>query len=172
MFRKANMKDLDEISKIYDEIHLKIENGEMVVGWVRDTYPTKKTAEDSILREDMFVGEYKGQVVATAIINQEQGPKYREVAWDYQTEEDKVMVLHTIAVSPRVSGKDYGSKFIKFYEKYALESACPYLRMDTNEKNLYARRFYKNLGYREIDILPSEFYGIEGMRLVFLEKKI
>lgn len=52
------------------------------------------------------------------------------------------------------------------------ENGCKYLRMDTNEKNTNARRLYKKLGYREADILPCTFNGIEGVRLVCLEKML
>lgn len=62
MFRKAVMDDLDEIEKIYDETHSRIESGEIFVAWDRDVYPTRKTGEDAILRGDMFVGEKDGQV--------------------------------------------------------------------------------------------------------------
>lgn len=172
MFRKANMDDLDKIGEIYDEIHSEIESGKISVGWVRDLYPTKETAEASILRGDMFVGEEDGEIFGSAIINKEQGPKYPEASWDYDVPGNQVMVLHTLVISPRASGKGYGPKFIKYYEEYALESGCRYLRMDTNVKNLYARKLYKSLGYKEVSILPSEFYGIEGIELVFLEKKL
>lgn len=172
MFRRANMDDVDKISEIYDEIHLEIENGKMVVGWVRDIYPTSQTAGDAISKGEMFVGEYNGQIVAAAIINQDQGENYPAASWNYDVAEDQVMVLHTLVVSPRVKGQGYGSKFVDFYEKYALESGCSYLRMDTNEKNIDARRLYKKLGYKEVSILSATFNGIEGVKLVFLEKKL
>jgi ribosomal protein S18 acetylase RimI-like enzyme len=59
-----------------------------------------------------------------------------------------------------------------FYEKYAKENGCPYLRIDTNERNARARAFYKKIGYKEIGIVPCRFNGIEGVNLVLLEKKI
>lgn len=97
----------------------------MVVGWVRDVYPTRETAKASILREDMFVEEDNSKIVATAIINKEQGPKYPVVEWDFEAEDDdEVMVLHTLVVSPCIKGRGYGRKFIKFYEDYALEEGC------------------------------------------------
>lgn len=172
MFRKANMNDIDRISEIYDEIHLEEENGKTTIGWVRDIYPTRKTAEDAIFRGDMFVEEVNEQIVATAIINQEQGSEYSGVSWNYDVTENQVMVLHTLVVSPGVKGKGYGSKFVDFYEKYALECGCYHLRMDTNERNLNARTLYKKLGYKEVAIVPCVFNGIEGIKLVFLEKKL
>ncbi|NLK28782.1 MAG: GNAT family N-acetyltransferase [Clostridiales bacterium] len=172
MFRKANMQDLDRIVEIYDEIHTEEENGNVTIGWVRDVYPTRKTAEESILKGDMFVEEDKGLIVAVAKINQEQVPEYSDASWNYTVAEDQVMVLHTLVVSPRMKGKGYGSKFVDFYERYALENGCPYLRMDTNARNVNARRLYKKLGYKEVSIVPCVFNGIEGVQLVCLEKKL
>lgn len=172
MFRKANISDIDKISEIYDEIHLGEENGKTTIGWVRDIYPTKKTAENAILKGHMFVGEDQGQIVAAAIINQEQGSEYSLVSWNDDVAENQIMVLHTLVVSPGMKGQGYGSKFVDFYEEYALKSGCHYLRMDTNERNLDARGLYKKLGYEEVSILPCIFNGIEGIRLVFLEKKL
>lgn len=172
MFRKACMQDLDSISEIYNEIHTEEESGNVAIGWVREIYPTRKTAKDSIIAGDMFVEEDNGRIVAAAKINQEQVPEYSNASWDYVVEENQVMVLHTLVVSPRENGKGYGSNFIEFYENYALENGCHYLRMDTNERNVNARRLYKKLGYKEVSIVPCVFNGIEGVKLVCLEKKL
>ncbi len=59
-----------------------------------------------------------------------------------------------------------------FYEDYALEQGCRYLRMDTNVKNTAARTLYARLGYRETGIIPCVFNGISGVRLVCLEKTL
>lgn len=172
MFRKAVMDDLDEIEKIYDETHSKIESGEIFVAWDRSVYPTRKTGEDSILRGDMFVGEKDDQVLACAIINGKQGEKYKDVKWTYDAPKDEVMVLNTLVVSPRAGGKGIGTKFIKFYKNYALESGCRYLRLDTNENNIYVRKLYEKLGYKEAFTLSSEFYVPGRINLAFSEELI
>lgn len=172
MFRKANMQDQDRICEIYDEIHREEESGRTTIGWDREIYPTRKTAEDSISANDMFVEEIDGLIVACAKINQEQVDTYANAKWQYDAPNEQIMVLHTLVVSPTQKGKGYGSKFVEFYEKYALENGCHYLRMDTNEKNQNARNLYKRLGYIEVSIIPCVFNGIEGVNLVCLEKKI
>ena len=93
--------------------------------------------------------------------------------WKYQDIlPEQVMVLHTLVVDPGQSGKGYGSAFVKFYEDYAKEHNCPYLRMDTNAKNQAARKLYARLGYWEADIVPCVFNGIPGVQLVCLEKTV
>ena len=81
------------------------------------------------------------------------------------------MVLHTLVVSPKHGKKGYGKRFVKFYEEYAYNHGCKYLRMDTSSKNLIARKLYNKLGYKEVSILPSIFNGMP-FGLVCLEKKI
>ena len=172
MFRKACIDDLDRIAEIYEEIHTEEEAGNVSIGWIRGIYPTEKTAYDSILKGDMFVETDKGQIVAAAKINREQVPEYSIAQWQYDAPDECIMILHTLVVSPKIKGKGYGSKFVDFYETYALQNGCNYLRMDTNEKNVNARRLYKNLGYDEVSVVDCNFNGISGVRLVCLEKKL
>ena len=77
-----------------------------------------------------------------------------------------------VVVDPQAKGRGYGSRFVDFYESYALEHGCRYLRMDTNERNASARALYRNLGYREVSIVPCAFNGIPGVQLVCLEKTL
>ena len=100
--RKATVKDLPEIIRIYDEIHTREETGEVTIGWLRGIYPTEKTAEDSIYRGDMFVQEdHTGEIVGTGIINQTQVDVYAEGDWKYPAADEEVMVLHTLIISVR-----------------------------------------------------------------------
>lgn len=172
MFRKATMHDAAAIAAIYEEIHTAEEAGQARIGWVRGVYPVRKTAEDAIARGEMFVEEAEGRIVAAAKINQSQEEAYAHAPWQYEAPEAEVMVLHTLVVSPSVRSAGYGTKFVTFYEQYALKHGCRYLRMDTNEKNQAARSLYKKLGYTEAGVVPTVFNGIKGVQLVCLEKKL
>lgn len=170
-FRKATKTDIDPVAEIYSAVHTEEEQGRATTGWIRSIYPTRETAALAVKNEDLFVLEVEGKIVATAKINQEQVPEYVDADWQYPADPAEVMVLHTLAVLPTEKGKGYATAFVKFYETYAAEHACPYLRMDTNERNQIARRLYKKLGYQEVGIVPCQFNGIPGVRLVCLEKE-
>lgn len=171
MIRKGTDADIDRVAEIYDAILTAEEEGKTAIGWKRGIYPTRKTAEAAVYAGDLFVMEHNSRVIAAARINQIQVPEYKDALWQYQnTADDKIMVLHTLVVDPEVSGKGFGTEFVKFYEEYALSHDCPYLRMDTNAKNTAARRLYARLGYCEVGIVPCVFNGIKGVSLVCLEK--
>ena len=166
------MSDLVAISAIYDAIHTREEAGFTVIGWNRSVYPTLATAEMSIRAGDMFVLEEGGRVVAAAKINQKQEDSYRQAAWSYGARDEEVLVLHTLVVDPEYAGNGIGTQFVAFYEDYASRMGCPYLRMDTNERNVAARALYRKLGYTEVSIVPCVFNGIKGVNLVCLEKTL
>ena len=171
-FRKATQADISAITEIYSDIHTQEENGEVTIGWIRGVYPTEATAQAALERGDLFVGEDGGKIVGAAVINQTQVAEYALGQWQYPAADGEVMVLHTLVISPKVTRGGYGQKFVGFYEQYASEHNCPYLRIDTNARNVRARALYKKLGYTEIGIVPCVFNGIEGVQLVLLEKKL
>ena len=173
MVRKATAADIPQIAAIYTHIHDGEEAGKTTIGWIRDVYPTEDTARTALAADDLFVMEEDGAVVAAARINREQVPVYAQVPWRYpEVPEEQVMVLHTLVVEPARSGKGYGTAFVWFYEDYARQNGCPYLRMDTNARNSAARRLYAGLGYWEAGIEPCVFNGIPDVKLVCLEKKL
>ncbi|MBQ9986744.1 MAG: GNAT family N-acetyltransferase [Erysipelotrichales bacterium] len=170
MIRKATMEDLGRTAEIYSEIHLEEECGKVTIGWERDVYPTYDTAKAAWQRGELFVMEENAMIVGAAVINQTQVDVYKDARWEYEAEDHEVMVLHTLVISPKVKGRGYGTEFVRFYEQYAWENGCKYLRIDTNVRNTIARTMYNKLGYKEIDIVPCIFNGIEGVDLVLIEK--
>lgn len=173
MIRSAKFEDIERISEIYSKIHEEEEQGRMNVGWKKGVYPTAETAKEALHRNDLFVEEdQKGLIVAAGIINQVQLPEYAICPWQYPTEDTEVMVLHTLVVDPEESGHGYAKEFVQFYQDYALQNGCHYLRIDTQEKNTAARKLYAKLGFQEPAIVDCVFNGIEGVKLVCLEKKI
>ncbi len=170
--RRATEADVDAIAGIYERIHTAEEKGLFTIGWQRGVYPERETALAALERRDLFVCEDDGHIVGTAILNQLQVDVYAGAPWQYPCPDDEVMVMHTLVIDPEACKKGYGRAFAEYYEKYALENGCHYLRMDTNERNLIARSFYGRLGYTEIANIPCTFNGISGVGLILLEKKI
>lgn len=171
-FRKATKEDIASIVEIYNHIHAQEEQGLVTIGWVRDVYPTERDAQMALNRGDLFVGEDDGTIFGAAIINQIQVDVYKNAPWEFPAEDREVMVLHTLVISPKAPRRGYGQAFVQFYQDFAQKNNCPYLRIDTNEKNTRARAMYEKLGFREIGIVPCDFNGIRAINLVLLEKKL
>ena len=170
--RKAAAADIDAVEGIYDEIHLAEEAGELTIGWARGVYPVRETAEAALERGELFVLEDEGLILGAGIINRDQVDVYALGDWEHEAADNQVCVLHTLVISPSHGGKGYGRAFLDFYECYARDIGCKELRIDTNERNAVARGMYERRGYREAGIVPTCFNGIDGVKLVLLEKYI
>ena len=92
--------------------------------------------------------------------------------WKHPAEPTGVMVLHTLVIDPEVKGRGLGRRFVRFYEDYARQEGCKYLRLDTNSRNTSARALYKSMGYEEIGCVPCVFNGLEDVNLVLIEKAL
>jgi len=170
LFRLAEEKDIRAVAEIYEHVHDVEEKGPRQVGWIRGVYPTEATARSSVAKGELYVLELDGKVVAAGRINQSQEPEYAEIPWEHAADDAHVMVFHTLVVEPSVANRGLGKAFVAFYEETARKNGCFELRMDTNARNLRARKLYASLGYREAGIVPCVFNGIPGVELVMLEK--
>ena len=125
IIRKATEADLEAVVKIYDEVHIAEENGKATIGWKRGIYPVERTAQDSLNRGDLFVQEEDDKIVGTAIINKIQVDSYEKGDWEYPAEDDKVMVLHTLIISPSAGGQGYGKAFVWIrMQKISVQGKC------------------------------------------------
>ncbi|NJP41329.1 GNAT family N-acetyltransferase [Oscillospiraceae bacterium HV4-5-C5C] len=172
VIRKATEQDVAAVALIYEHILSEEEVGRCTIGWQRGVYPTRETALRAVEQADLYVAEADATVVAAMRLNQEQVPEYQLCRWQYPAPDDQVMVMHTLVVDPQQAKRGYGRQMVDFYEQYAKARQCPYLRIDTNARNLRARSFYARQGYREAGIVPCTFNGIEGVSLVCIEKKL
>lgn len=173
MIRRAAAADLPAVAGIYDDIHARERAGLVSIGWQAGVYPIEATARAALERGELFVHEGEaGEVLAAAIINRTQVEAYARGKWRCHAPAGEVMVLHTLVVKPSAEGRGIGRAFVAFYENYARQNGCRYLRMDTNAINVNARAMYKKLGFSEADIVPCTFNGIPNVQLVLLEKKL
>lgn len=172
MIRPATQSDIKAIATIYEHIHEQESLGNTTTGWLADIYPVEATAQAALERGDLYVYEREGEILSSAIINKIQVDVYEGAPWAYDADPEHVLVLHTLVVEPACGHSGIGREFVAYYEQLARDGGCEVLRMDTNERNVVARKFYAKEGYREAGIVPCEFNGIPGVGLVLLEKKL
>lgn len=170
MIRKGRTEDISAVAGIYERILEREVAGRGYTGWQKGVYPTADTAREATEQGELYVLEKDGVVAAAGRINAEQVGVYATCPWRYQAPAEQVLVLHTLVVDPEATGVGYGTRFVRFYEQLARETGRPFLRMDTNERNIPARTLYRRLGYRETAVLPCDFNGIPRVQLVCLEK--
>lgn len=170
---KASDRDIDAIEEIYTLIHKLEEDGQLTIGWNSIIYPIRKTAEDALEEDSLFVMKFGDKVVASAIINRIQPKGYEEVDWKFPAHNDEVGVLHTLVVHPAFANMGLGKEFVAYFEDYCRTSGYIVARLDTQTKNVVAYEFYPKLGYTlsAIKVVPFQNLPIK-VELAMFEKKL
>lgn len=171
--RKATEQDIDSIAHIYALIHQQEAEGIVSIGWDPELYPIRSTAEAALAKDELFVMDMDGFIVASAIINHSQPSSYKLAEWKYEASDEKVGVLHTLVVHPDFGHLGYGRKFVAFFEDFCKESGCEVVRLDTQEQNTRPLMFYPKVGYRLVGIYNTTLFDYpKKIRLAMFEKRL
>ncbi|PWM21551.1 MAG: GNAT family N-acetyltransferase [Collinsella tanakaei] len=145
--RQAKAADLAAVEGLYDEVIERLEKGENTTGWFRGWYPTRETALRAIEAGEMYVMYREGALAGSMVLNSIQPDVYHTLEWNVQAQGEEILLVHTLAVSPRFRGKGISTALMDFVEKEAALRGCRCIRFDTSARNIPAIRLYERLGY-------------------------
>lgn len=164
---QGRLKDIDEISALYDTVTEYLESHTNYPGWKKGIYPTRIDGEQGIEAGTLYAAWVDGKIAGSVILNQHQEKGYDSVTWKTEAEPDEVMVIHTLLVHPNHLKAGIGKAFLEFAEKKAGEEGKKTIRLDVYENNGPAIRLYERMGYEYIgtaDLGYREF-GLNWFKL-------
>ena len=173
MIRPACSADLPAIAQIYEEI-LDQEDQRPVsyTNWQRGKYPTLDTARTALEAGTLFVGEENDTIFAAVNLNGIQLPEYDRIPWQFEARSEQVMVIHTLVISPRFSGRGKAREMVAFCEEEGRRQGKTVMRLDTYEANHPANAMYPKLGYRFAGHARFLFQGFLDEVLNCYEKQL
>ncbi|MDT3428376.1 ribosomal protein S18 acetylase RimI-like enzyme [Paenibacillus forsythiae] len=141
--RKGKMEELEPIMELIAEcVRVMREGGSDQ--W-DETYPNAEVITGDIGRGTLYVFEEDGGLAGIIVLDENQAEQYGEIDWA-QTE-GPFLMMHRLAVHPKVQGKGIARRLIAFAESFAAEQGYKSIRMDTYSRNLKALELYRSLGY-------------------------
>lgn len=149
IFRQGSLNDLDEIFKMKEEA---LEVYKEYITW-NSQYPTREKFKDDIEKGHMFLLEEEGEIIAFAVLNNEEDISYYKIPW---TNSSKYLVIHRVLVSHKHSRKGIGRKLIEELCNYAIDKGLEYLRLDVKTTNLPAQKLYNSMGFKALGEIPLE----------------
>lgn len=168
-FRKATHADIDAIEQSYLELFAHENTHTNYTGWVKDVYPTRATAEKAVDAGTMYVLESQGEFAAGMILNHQQAEEYAQIPWKYPAEGSEVLVVHTLCVRPRFSGRGFGHRMIEYALSFASEHGCKVVRLDTGATNHPAAALYASMGFRFAGKAHVFHEGVIDEDLIYFE---
>lgn len=147
MVRKATSNDIKSIAALYDRvIDFQAANGSYM-SWIKNVYPTEKTAADALLLDTLYVYDANGTVAGSVILDCIEPEDYKSLAWQTASDPRNALIIHTLCVDPEYMGIGIATEMLSFAKKLACELNCASIRLATNSKNLGAVNLYEKNGF-------------------------
>ena len=74
---------------------------------------------------------------------------------------DEAAHLNLLAVEPRFRRGGLGRRLVHWLEESAMVAGTFEINLEVRARNVNARRFYRALGYAEVDVLPGYYDRVE-----------
>ncbi len=170
MFRKADLRDLDQIEETcFEHFRHEEEHGAFTV-FRKDVYPTRKDAEKAIKSGSLHVLEQDGRIAGSVIADHLQPEEYARIPWRFAASPDQVLVLHLLLVRPSLQGRGIGTALVRHVLDLAESRGCRTVRLDTGSRNIPAVSLYRKTGFRIAAAAPMLVGGkIRHADHLFLE---
>lgn len=147
MVRKATKNDIAEIAELYDKvIDYQSANGGYM-SWIKNIYPTNKTAQDALLLDTLYVFDEGGHVRGSVILDCIQPEEYKSLTWKTKNIDADAVVIHTLCVDPDFMGLGIASEMLTYSKELAKSLDCASIRLATNSKNVIAISLYEKNGF-------------------------
>lgn len=163
IFRKASLEDIESIGKII-EMARKSLRDDGIDQWQK-TNPNEEIVREQIEKNDAYVFEKAGKVLAYAYVFDGVDPSYTVHEDKFKT--DSYFVIHTLMVDNRGSVPRLGSKFMEALIDFTKKSGKEAIRIDTHEDNFKMRGLLDKFSFEEIGIVQIDEDGIPKDRICY-----
>lgn len=149
--RQSNIKDIEQMMKIYDYARVFMKENGNPNQWFNKNWPPRELVEKDILSGKSYVCMHENRIVGTFFFDygKDIDPTYITMSSGSWLNDEPYGVIHRIATDGSVKGTG------KFCISWAFEK-CGHLRIDTHEDNRIMQNLVKKLGFEYRGIINVE----------------
>ena len=143
----ATQKDFDAVIAFYDDVTERTPEMATYARWSKGKHPTVEGIRAYINEGSMYLYKDNGKIVGAMAVTMYQGEDYHAIDWTLKVPDEKVAVIHILAVSPDIQGKGIGSEMIREAIRLAQKNGMQAIRLDALASNTPAHKIYERLGF-------------------------
>ena len=143
----ATQNDFDPITAFYNDVMERTPEIATYARWSKGKHPTVEGIRAYIDEGNMYLYREDKRIIGAMAVTMYQGEDYHAIEWTQQVSDDRVAVIHILAVSPDAQGKGIGSTMIRGAIRLAQNNGMQAIRLDALASNTPAHRLYERLGF-------------------------
>lgn len=163
IFRKASLEDIESIGHLI-EMARKSLRDDGIDQWQK-TNPNKEIIKKQIEKDDAYVFDKEGKVLAYAYVFDGVDPCYNIHEGKFKS--DSYLVIHTLMVDNRGVVPKLGTKFMEALVDFTEKSGKKAIRIDTHQDNFRMRGLLDKFSFEEIGIVQIDEDGIPKDRICY-----
>lgn len=159
-YKQAALENLYEIMELIKSAIICMNEAE-IYQWDA-IYPDEATIKQDIDNNDLYIGIVDEKIAVIYVINNSCDEEYNDGDWQYP--DTKYRIIHRLCVHPDFQNKGVGKITMEYIESKLSKAGIESIRLDAFNKNSYALKLYKNLGYKIVgyaDWRMGRFYLME-----------
>ena len=155
--RLALKDEYPVIRAFYHSLIDAMQSSEHYIGWEKDVYPDPEFLQESIKRDELYVGLEDDTIIAAMVLNHLCNDGYREYQWPTLADDSEVTIIHALAVHPRCSGKGLARQLVLYAIEIAKNNRQKVIRLDVLKGNIPAEKLYTRMGFQYLHTLPMYY---------------
>lgn len=172
--RMGEPLDFEGLASFYDKVVAANSGTRFDVYWDRNVHPSDSEIRAALNAGEVYLGVLGGEIVASAIVNDDFPDGYECAAWVFEAEPGRVLCMHLVATDPERQGAGLGRRFLNAVIDDVRSRGFGLLRLDAFKHNDPACALYEKLGFvcRGVaDITYDEDFPPE-LDIVIYEKQL
>lgn len=154
---KANENQYDSVRCFYHSLIEGMQKSPYDIGWKKDIYPSPEFLQESIAKEELYIGMENGKIIAAMVLNHQCNDGYQKFQWQTEAEENEITVIHALGIHPAYSGKGYAKSMVKKVFEIAADRHQKAIRLDVLRGNVPAEKLYTQMGFQYMDTLQMYY---------------
>ena len=144
---QAKIEDFDAIIAFYDDVTERTSEMATYARWINRKHPTLEGIRAYIEEGSMYLYKVNDKIMSAMAVTMYQGEDYHAIEWSQKVADNKVAVIHILAVNPDCQGKGIGSEMVQEAIRLAQDNGMKAIRLDALASNTPAHRMYEQLGF-------------------------
>lgn len=147
---KCTKDYIDKATKMYDDSTYFLSTHINYPLWTYKVYPSRSTVEDCTNNNTLYIALDNNEVLGAFKLNEDPEGDYDSASWSINLKQGEYLVIHALAVNPKVQGKGIAKLMLKKAIEIAKDNNYKAIRLDIVPTNIPAIKLYESVGFKYV----------------------
>ncbi len=144
---QCTTQEIKETAKFYDDAVLFLEQHINYPKWVSHQYPSIEDVKRRTEEQNLFLCREDEKLAGAFVLNEDPDGEYEKGQWQCEAAKGEYLVIHMLAVAPKLQGHGIGATMIQYAVDFAVRNGYREIRLDVVPGNTPAIRLYERFGF-------------------------